>query len=139
MQIGPQYAYLGSLLNQPIPSPAVAALGFKAPFRSFVSVLGKNATLGQSLRLFPQYSGLASGGQGNHSGNSTYEALVIKVTKRYSGGLALMCSYTRSKLLTDADDTAPCIAFALGAYRGNRWPGARSTHNRHPPNTFSVL
>jgi hypothetical protein len=139
MQIAPQYAYLGSLLNQPITSPAVAALGFKAPFPSFVSVLGKNATLGQSLRLFPQYSGLASAGQGNHSGNSTYEALVIKVTKRYSGGLALVGSYTWSKLLTDADDTEPWIGFGLGAGRGNNLIGAQNQYNRNLEKSYSVL
>jgi hypothetical protein len=139
MQIAPQYAYLGSLLNQPISSPAVAALGFKAPFPSFVSVLGKNATLGQSLRLFPQYSGLGSGGQGNHSGNSTYEALVIKVTKRYSGGLALVGSYTWSKLLTDADDTEPWIGFGLGAGRGNNLIGAQNQYNRSLEKSYSVL
>ena len=52
MQIDPQYAYLGTLLNKPIDDPAVVALGFKPPFPNFKQLLGGNATLGQSLRLF---------------------------------------------------------------------------------------
>jgi hypothetical protein len=139
MQIDPKYAGLGSLLNKPITDPQVVALGFKPPFPDFVSVLGKYATLGQSLRLFPQYSGLVSGGQGNHSGNSTYEALVIKITKRYSSGLSLMGSYTWSKLLTDADDTEPWIGETLGANRGLSALGAQNQYNRSLEKSYSVL
>src|SRR5260370_34728137 len=139
MQIDPKYAYLGTLLNKPITDPAVVALGFKVPFPNFVSVLGKYATLGQSLRMFPQYSGLYSGGQGNHSGNSTYEALVAKVTKRYSGGLSLVGSFIWSKLLTDADDTEPWIGMTLGANRGTSLIGAQNQYNRSLAKPYSVL
>jgi hypothetical protein len=139
MQIDPKYAYLGTLLNAPITDPQVVALGFKPPFPSFVSVLGKYATLGQSLRMFPQYSGLYSGGQGNHSGNSTYEAMVAKITKRFSSGLSLVASYTWSKLLTDADDTEPWIGMTLGANRGTSLLGAQNQYNRSLEKSYSVL
>lgn len=139
MQINPQYAYLGTLLNASITDPRVVALGFKPPFPDFVSVLGKNATLGQSLRVFPQYSGLISGGQGNHSGNSTYEALVASVTKRYSGGLSMVASFTWSKLLTDADDTEPWIGEGLGAGYGTAYIGAQDQYNRRIMKSYSAL
>jgi hypothetical protein len=139
MQINPQYAYLGSLLNANINDPRVVALGFKPPFPDFSSVLGINATLGQSLRMFPQYSGLVSGGQGNHSGNSTYEALVASVTKRYSGGLSLVGSFTWSKLLTDADDTEPWISEGLGASFGTGYIGAQDQYDRRLQKSYSVL
>ena len=89
-QVPPQYAYLGSLLNKQIDDPAVVALGFKPPFPSFKQVRGTQATLGQALRLWPQYSGVGTGGMQNHSGNSTYNALIVKVTKRFSEGLSLV-------------------------------------------------
>jgi hypothetical protein len=113
MQIDPKYAYLGSLLNRPIDDPAVAALGFRPPFPSFTRVMGANATLGQSLRMFPQYSNVPTGGMANHSGNSTYHALILDATRRFSGGLSMVTSYVWSKLLTDADGAAPGVGFNL--------------------------
>ena len=64
---------------------------------------------------------------------------MIKVTKRYSGGLALVGSYTWSKLLTDADDTEPWIGFGLGAGRGNNLIGAQNQYNRSLEKSYSVL
>ena len=99
MQIDPKYAYLGTLLNSQIDDPEVVALGFRPPFANFKQLMGGNATLGQALRPFPQYTGVSTGGMMNHSGNSTYNALIVKATKRFSGGLSLLASYTWSKLL----------------------------------------
>jgi hypothetical protein len=79
MQIDPKYAYLGSLLNAPIDDPAVVALGFKPPFANFKQLMGGNATLGQSLRVFPQYTGVTTGGMMNHSA-IPYNAMILKAT-----------------------------------------------------------
>lgn len=137
MQIHPQYAYLGTLLNRQIDDPAVVALGFKPPFPSFKKLLGANATLGQALRMFPQYRGVSTGGMQNHSGNSTYHALIVKVTKRYSNGLAMVATYTWSKLLTDADSSEPWIAGVVGAGVG---AGAAQDHyNRRLEKSYGVL
>lgn len=137
MQIDPKYAYLGSLLNKQIDDPAVVALGFQPPFANFKQLLGTNATLGQSLRLFPQYTNVASGGMQNHSGNSTYHALILKATKRFSGGLSLLTSYTWSKLLTDADSAEPWIAGVVGSGRGAG--PAQNQYNRGPEKSYGVL
>ena len=137
MQIPGQYAYLGSLLNKRISDPAVAAAGFTAPFSSFETLLGSNATLGQSLRMFPQYRGVGTGGMQNHSGNSTYNAMILKVTKRFSQGLSFVGSYTWSKLLTDADSSEPWIAGVVGAGVG---AGAAQDHyNRGLEKSYGVL
>ena len=48
------------------------------PFANFKQLMGGNATLGQSLRRFPQYTGVTTGGMMNHSGNSTYNAMILK-------------------------------------------------------------
>lgn len=137
MQIPGQYASLGSLLNKPIDDPAVVAAGFTPPFPSFKTLLGSNATLGQSLRMFPQYRGVGTGGMQNHSGNSTYHAMILKVTKRFSQGLSLVSSYTWSKLLTDSDSAEPWIAGVVGAGVG---AGAAQDHyNRRVEKSYGVL
>ncbi len=137
MQIHPQYAYLGQLLNRPIDDPAVAALGFSSPFPDFKELLGGNATLGQALRAFPQYQNVSTGGMMNHSGNSTYHAMILKVTKRFSGGLSLLASYTWSKLLTDADSSEPWIAGVVGAGVGAG--GSQNHYNRRNEKSYGVL
>jgi len=136
-QVPQQYAYLGSLLNQQIDAPAVVALGFKPPFPSFKAVRGTQATLGQALRLWPQYSGVSTGGMQNHSGNSTYNALIVKVTKRYSQGLSLVADYTWSKLLTDADSSEPWIAGVVGSGIGAG--AAQNQANRGVEKSYGVL
>jgi hypothetical protein len=137
MQIPEQYAKLGSLLNRPIDDPAVVAAGFTPPFPSFKQVLGSRATLGQSLRLWPQYSGVSTGGMQNHSGNSTYHALIVKASKRFSGGLSMVADYTWSKLLTDADSSDPWIAGVVGSGVGAG--AAQNNANRRNEKALGVL
>jgi hypothetical protein len=137
MQIDPKYAYLGSLLNRQIDDPEVVAMGFRPPFPNFKQLLGNNATLGQSLRPFPQYQGVGTGGMMNHSGNSTYNALIVKGTKRFSGGLSLLASYTWSKLLTDADSSEPWIAGVVGSGVGAG--AAQNNYDRSLEKSYGVL
>jgi hypothetical protein len=137
MQIDSKYASLGSMLNRQIDDPAVAALGFRAPFANFKELLGSRATLGQALRMFPQYSGVSTGGMQNHSGNSTYHALIVKATKRYSHGLSVISSYTWSKMLSDADSAEPWIAGVVGAGIGAG--SAQDNGNRRLEKSYSVL
>jgi hypothetical protein len=137
MQIPDQYAQLGSLLNKPIDDPAVVALGFKPPFPAFQQLLGSRATLGQSLRIWPQYTGVGTGGMNNHSGNSTYNALIVKATKRFSNGLSMVADYTWSKLLTDADSSEPWIAGVVGSGVGAG--AAQDQYNRRVEKSYGVL
>jgi hypothetical protein len=137
MQIPSKYASLGTLLNKQIDDPAVVALGFTPPFPSFKQVLGTRATLGQALRMWPQYTGVSTGGMMNHSGNSTYNALIIKLTKRFSGGLSMVADYTWSKLLTDADSSDPWIAGVVGAGVGAG--SAQNNENRRLEKSYGVL
>ncbi len=41
--------------------------------------------------------------KGDHSGHSTYHALITKFNKRVAAGLTFQASYVLSKILTDAD------------------------------------
>ena len=85
------------LLTSSITSPLAVARGFKKPYANFPDT----GTVIQSLRPYPQYNGIGS--QWAPLGKTWYDALQIKVTKRYSHGLDLTGSYAYSKNLTNSD------------------------------------
>ena len=88
------------LLSSRIDSPAVIAAGFTKPYTSFPN----NFSLDRSLRPFPQYTDISTGGgNGDRSGHSTYHAMVLKVERRVSTGLYLQGSYVFSKILSNSD------------------------------------
>ena len=81
--------------------PVDPATGNHSPFPGFEKAFGGGATLGQALKIFPQYSSIIR--QYETAGTSTYHALVITANKRFSNGLNFLISYTWSKTLSDAD------------------------------------
>ncbi len=87
-----------SLLTSRLDSPQAVARGFTAPYPGF---LGSN-TVAQSLRPFPQFSGVGS--LWAPLGNNWYDSLQVKATKRYSYGLDFTLAYTWSKTLTTVED-----------------------------------
>jgi hypothetical protein len=101
-QLPPQYLQLGSLLTRSIADPAVQAAGYTRPYPGF------NGTLAQSLRAFPQYLNIAA--LDTPTGNSTYNALLLKSEKRFSNGLQFLVSYAFSKTLTDVTFTSTDLA-----------------------------
>ncbi|HWB87393.1 MAG TPA: TonB-dependent receptor [Bryobacteraceae bacterium] len=80
-----------TLLRSTITNPAVVARGFKLPYPGFPT----GQTLAQALRPFPQFGNL--GPSGAPLGNSWYDALQSKVTKRFSHGMELTSSFTWQK------------------------------------------
>jgi hypothetical protein len=88
-----------SLLNSTITSAGAVAAGFKPPYPGFPS----NGTVLQSLRPFPQFSGI--GQLWAPLGASWYDALQIKATKRYSAGLTATLAYSFSKTLDNATNS----------------------------------
>jgi len=96
--------YGAPLLNSRIGSPAAVAAGFREPFAGFTQLWGNSATVGQSLRPYPQFQNIDTrSGGGDHSGHSTYHSMMLRFEKRYSRGLQFQTSYVFSKILTDAD------------------------------------
>ena len=82
-----------SLLSSTITSAAAVAAGFKKPYANFPD----SGSVLQSLRPFPQYSGI---GQFEAPlGKSWYDSLQVKVVKRMSHGLTATMAYTFSKTL----------------------------------------
>ncbi len=93
-----------SVLNSLVGSAKANQYGIGEPYPGFIKQFGSRATVAQALRPFPQYTNIDTfGGQGDHSGHSTYHSAMIRLEKRYSGGLTIQTSYVFSKLLTNAD------------------------------------
>jgi hypothetical protein len=88
-----------ALLTARIDNPQVAARGYRPPYAGFPAA----ATLAQSLRPFPQFGDPLTP-LWAPLGNSWYDSLQIKVTKRYSRGFNVTAAYTWSKSLTNTED-----------------------------------
>ena len=87
-----------AVLNSQVGSTLANQYGIAAPYPGF------KGTVKQALRPFPQYTLVDTyGGQGDHSGHSTYHSGMIRFEKRTGGGLTIQTSYVFSKILTDAD------------------------------------
>lgn len=86
-----------TLLTSTITSAAVVARGFQKPYAAFPN----NATLAQSLRPYPQFGNLTS--LWAPLGNSWYDSLQVKATKRFSYGLDFTMAYTWSKTLSTVE------------------------------------
>ena len=90
---------------------AISAAGIKLPYSGFTG------NVAQALKLYPQYYSV--GVYQNHLGNSNYQALMIKVEKRFSNGLQFLTAFTASKTLTDV---------SMDSEVGNAGP--QDTYNR---------
>ncbi len=86
-----------TLLGLQITNPQVVARGFTKPYASFPNT----ASLAQSLRPYPQFGDLTS--LWAPLGNSWYDSLQMKLTKRYSYGLDFTMAYTWSKTLATVE------------------------------------
>jgi hypothetical protein len=103
-------------LNSLVGSATANAAGITAPFPGFNALWGSRATVAQALRPFPQYTYIDTyAGQGDHSGHSTYHALITKFNKRVANGLTVQASYVFSKILTDSD-TAWGVQYAADLF-----------------------
>jgi hypothetical protein len=122
--LNPKYYSLGNELSDKISTAAgqadVTALGLTVPswFEPLYGPTGVNPgndTIAQLLRPFSQY--LDIGGSNNNMcsclenlGVSTYNALQVKLERRFRNGLNLLASYTFSKTLTNADSAVPVFS-----------------------------
>lgn len=94
-----------NILNSNILSPQAVAAGIPIPYPNFTNpAVQRSQTVSQALRPFPQYLTIdTSQSGGDKSGHSTYNALVLRLNRRFSSGLTFQWSYVFSKLLTDSD------------------------------------
>jgi hypothetical protein len=97
-QLNPSYLALGSLLTQNITSTAAKNAGIVAPYAGFTG------SVAQALRPYPQFQNITE--LSNPNGNSSYNALQVKLIKRLSQGMTILGSYTFSKNMTDGNIAA---------------------------------
>jgi hypothetical protein len=108
-----------NLLNSNVTSPQAVAAGIRIPYASFTTSAQRSQTVAQALRPYPQYLTIdTSQSGGDKSGHSSYHAAVVKLNRRFAGGLMLQWSYAFSKLLTDSDTYYANVGFAED--QGNR-------------------
>src|SRR5205814_3178022 len=159
--IDPKFLPLGFKLSQCLnPDPLIcpdsgaagratlASLGVTSVPAWFETLWGPTGQdlVGQVLLPFPQFLSGEQGGTGINTdcclenlGQSTYNALLVKVERRFRNGLNLLASYTFSKTLTDADSALPEFAqFSGGGYGQNPYNlrGEKSLSYQDIPHTF---
>ncbi len=81
--------------------------GVAAPFNGFLSLWGPNVPVQRAIRPFPQYDTIDTGCCLQNVGMSSYNAMLVSLSRRFRNGLSLQVSYTWEKDLTDADSAIP--------------------------------
>jgi hypothetical protein len=94
-----------NLLNTPISSPLVTSrFPWLANPNSVYSGFPATQPLKQALRTYPQWNGIPPF-LGPPMGNTWYDSLQVKATKRYSHGLSMAMAYTWQKELTNGTNS----------------------------------
>jgi hypothetical protein len=88
-----KYLSLGNLLLQTAGSAGAAAANVPVPFPGFTSY--SRNTVAQALMPYPQYTSVSYGS--DPVGNSRFNSLQVKMTKRYSNGFTLLAFWTWMK------------------------------------------
>jgi len=104
-EIDPAYFPLGNTLTNSLQSTAGEQSGVRQPYANFYQIT--NGVVGQALLPFPQYGFLDNDGYLQDLGQSTYNAMEVKLDRKFRNGLNLLISYTWSKTFTDADSVQP--------------------------------
>jgi len=107
--IDPKFYSLGTKLGDSVSSAegqaTLASLGVAIP-SWFIPLYGPDKPIDQLLRPFPQYTSIGTDAFEN-LGQSTFNALEVKLERRFHNGLNVLASYTYAKTLTDADSAQP--------------------------------
>ena len=104
-EIDPAYFALGNTLYASLQSTAGALSNVHQPYANFYQLT--NGLVGQALLPFPQYGYLNNDSYLQSQGQSTYNAMEVKLDRKFRNGLNLLISYTWSKTFTDADSIQP--------------------------------
>lgn len=94
-QVDPKYLSLGSTLLTNINSPEARAAGIGLPYPGFTG------SVAQSLRPYPQYTGISNNFESD--GSSIYHAFQLTAQRRFSEGLLFLASYTASRSYSNGD------------------------------------
>jgi Carboxypeptidase regulatory-like domain len=107
-QLPDQYLSLGTQLNAQVTNPFHGKI-------TTGGLSGPTVAQSQLLLPYPQFTSVTLG-NGSFYGASNYNALQVKVERRFANGFSILGSYTRSKLL---DNVAPTTTgFPGGTFAG---------------------
>ena len=124
---------LGDNLNRTLTSNTA---GVVAPFSSFLSLFGNGVQTAQALRPFPQYQAIQTNCCLQNDGQSSYNALLASLQRRFRNGLNLQVSYTWSKNFTNSD-TIVLNTNSLSAIQDpTNLKGEKSVSTQDLPNVF---
>lgn len=115
-QVNPKYLSLGNKLLQSVPNP----------FYGIITTAGsplasQYVPYNYLLRPFPQYNGVSSYRKADSG--SHYNALTLKLDKRYSHGLTFLVSFTGSKLMDNAASVVGYLGPTSQTYANQYNPG----------------
>jgi hypothetical protein len=96
--LDPSYFKLGSALFNQVANPFYGHVPASAALNT------PTVSMRQLLLPYPQYS-LVQSRPGPPRGNSNYQSMILKYTKRLSKGLQVTASYTWSKSISDSDSS----------------------------------
>ncbi|MBI3678796.1 MAG: TonB-dependent receptor [Acidobacteria bacterium] len=111
-QLAPELLALGSQLD----------VAVNNPFFGFItggSLASRTVPRHRLLRPFPQFDSVSRSGQ-TPGGSSSYNAMLVKLTKQFSSGLMLLSSYQWSKCIDNIGETEPSPGGAADGYRNSR-------------------
>jgi Carboxypeptidase regulatory-like domain len=100
-QPNPSVLQYGALLTDNINSPAAAAAGFTAPYANFATQFGGGATVYQSLKPFPQYSGVSRAW--DQGGTTYFSAFQFQADKHMSNNLNFLANIELPRLYDNLD------------------------------------
>jgi carboxypeptidase family protein len=136
--LNPRFFAIGEALGSPLLNNTI---GVNSPFQNFENLYGSGVSIAQALRPFPQYQSINTDCCLENLGQSTYNALLAKLERRFHNGLNLLASYTYSKTLTDADSALPAfVAFSGGGSVQNSYnlKNEKALSYQDIPHTFVV-
>jgi hypothetical protein len=132
-QLTPKQLAMGAALLQRVPNP------FFDQIPRSSSIGDPTIPLAQLLKPFPRFTAVSL--YRNNVGNTNYNALQAKLEQRFSRGLSVLVSYTRSKLIDEASSvfdasilTGPIANFPVADSFNRRLE--RDLSNGDMPNVF---
>jgi len=120
-QIPLQFRSLRTALNDQLPNPFYGLIA-SGP------LAGPTVARSQLLSQHPQYTGV--GLTWPYAGKSIYNAMQLKIDKRFKGGSSILVAYTVSKLISDTDSQTSWLQGEAGG-----WP--QNFYNRRAERSLS--
>jgi hypothetical protein len=129
--LDPEYLKLGSYLDDRVPNPF---------YGKFTSGSLTTATIPRHrlMRRFPHFDSVNRNGD-TPGGSSKFDAMLVKLTRQFSGGLMLLASYQWSKGIDNVAETEPSLGGAADGIRNSRNVAIERSLSAHDiPHAFTT-